>query len=316
MADVFTDGTVYANLLTAGYDKFLEFQLRSQPIFRQFIDKHPVDVTNPGPTVTLSLIQEYASLATTPLSEDVDISAVAPPAPIRVTVTLNEYGNGEVTTLRLRDLAFAQVDPAVANILGKNMVDTMDKLVQNTYDGATHIIGVNATVVKTDASGFAEASVAAGDVMNSNVVLDAATLLRRRNVAGRDGNDQFVALIHPDVAVDIMTNTGWLQPHQYSDPSNIYRAEIGTYLGSRFITTPRATIVADGAASAKVYRTYFLGQQGVVEAVVRDAHTVIGPQTDKLRRFFPVGWYAHAGWAIYRQEAIQIARTASSVAGL
>jgi N4-gp56 family major capsid protein len=316
MADVFTDGTVYANLLTAGYDKYLEFQLRSQPVFRQFVDKHPVDVTNPGPTVTLSLIQEFASLATTPLSEDVDISAVAPPAPIRVTVTLNEYGNGEVTTIRAKDLAFTNIDPAIANILGKNMVDSMDKLVQNTVDGATNIIGVNGGVVKTQTSGFAEASVAGTDIMSSAVVLDAATLLRRRNVAGRDGNDQFVALIHPDVAVDIMNNAGWLAPHQYRDTDNIYRAEIGTYLGSRFITTPRATIVADGATSAKVYRTYFLGSQAVVEAVVHDAHAVVGPQTDKLRRFWPMGWYAHAGWAIFRQEALQIARTSSSVAGL
>src|SRR6185437_6947556 len=100
MVDVFTDGTVYTNLLTNGYDKYLEFQLRSNPVFRQFVDKHPVDVTNPGPAVTLSIIQEFSALATTPLSEDVDISAVAPPAPIRVTVTLNEYGNGEVTTIR------------------------------------------------------------------------------------------------------------------------------------------------------------------------------------------------------------------------
>lgn len=316
MADVFTDGTAYANLLATGYDKFLEFQLRSQPIFRQFVDKHPVDQTNPGPSVTLSIIQEFAALATTPLSEDVDISAVAPPAPVRVTVTLNEYGNGEVTTIRLRDLAFAKVDPAIAHILGLNMIDTMDKLVQNTFDGATHLIGVNGGVVKTDASGFAEASVGANDVMNSQVVVDAATLLRRRNVHGWDGNDQFVSLIHPDVAVDILTNTGWLAPHQYTDPTNIYRAEIGTYLGSRFITTPRATVVADGVTNQKVYRTYFLGRQGVVEAQVHDAHIVIGPQVDRLRRFFPVGWYAHAGWAIYRQEAIQIGRTTSSVAGM
>jgi len=51
MSDVYTDGgTVYANLLAAGYDKYLEYQLRSEPIFRQVVDKHPVDVTNVGPT--------------------------------------------------------------------------------------------------------------------------------------------------------------------------------------------------------------------------------------------------------------------------
>lgn len=317
MPDVFTDGgSVYANLLAAGYDKFLEYQLRSQPIFRQFVDKHPVDVTNPGPTVTLSLIQEFANLATTPLSETVDVSAVAPPAPVRVTVTLNEYGNADLATLRLRDLAFTAPEPAIANILGKNMVDSMDKLVQNVYDGGTNIIGVNGGTVKTNNTSFAEGSVATTDVITSAVARDAVALLRRRNAPGRDGKDQYIALIHPDVQVDIMSDTGWLNPHQYVDPTNIYNAEIGSYLGSRYISTPRATVVADGASSAKVYRTYYLGAQGVVEAVVHDAHTVVGPQTDKLRRFFPIGWYAHAGWAVFRQESIQIARTSASIAAL
>src|SRR5438445_10013129 len=119
MSDVYTDGTQWANLLATGYDKYLEFQLRSLPIFRQFVDKHPVDVTNPGPTVTLSIINEFAALATTPLTDTVDVAAVAPPAPTRVTVTLNEYGNVDITTLRLRDLAFAPPDPAIANVLGK-----------------------------------------------------------------------------------------------------------------------------------------------------------------------------------------------------
>jgi len=316
MVDTFTDGTVYANLLTAGYDKYLEYTLRSNPVFRQFVSKRPVDVTNPGPSVVLTIMPEFAALATTPLGESTDVSAVAPQTPVRVTVTLNEYGNADISTLRVRDLAFAQVEPAIANLIGKNMVDTMDKLVQNTLDGATNIIGVNGGVVKTQTSSFAEGSVAAGDIFSPAVALDAVTLLRRRNAMGWDVADQFVALIHPDVAADVMTSTGWLNPHNYVDTANVYNAEIGSYLGARYIQTPRATVVADGAASAKVYRTYFLGKQGVVEALVRDASVVVGPQTDKLRRFFPIGWYAHAGWAIYRQEPIQIARTASSISAL
>jgi N4-gp56 family major capsid protein len=315
MADVYTDGGVaWTNLLTAGYDRFLEFQLRSQPIFRQFVDKHPVDVTNPGPTVTLTIVQEFAALATTPLAETTDVAAVAPPNPNRVTVTVNEYGNADIETLRLKQLAFAQVDPAIANVLGKNMVDTIDKLAQNTLDAATNVIGVNATVVKT--TGFAEASVAAGDNINSAVCRDSVALLRRRNAHGRDMLDQYVSLVHPDVAVDIMSDTGWLSPHNYVDPQNIYNAEIGSYLGARYIMTPRATVLADGASGAKVYRTYYLGAQALVEAQVAAEHVVIGPQTDKLRRFFPIGWLYHGGFAIYRQEAIQVARTASSISAL
>lgn len=317
MADVYTDGgTVYANLLAAGYDRFLRFQLRSDPIFRQFVDVHPVDVTNVGPTVTLSIIQEFASLATTPLNEDQDVAAVAPPAPNRVTVTVNEYGNANIPTLRLRQLAFTQVDPALAHILGLNMVDTLDALVRTTVDAGTHILGKNGGTVKTDASGFAEASVAGTDTFDSTLARDAVTLLRRRKVRGRDSRDMYVALIHPDVANDIMSDTGWLNPHQYVDPTNIYNAEVGAYLGSRYVMTPRCTIVNDGVTSTPVYRTYFWGAEAVVEAQIAREHTVIGPQTDHLRRFFPMGWLYHGGFAIFRQEALQQVRSSSSVAAL
>jgi N4-gp56 family major capsid protein len=309
-----TIGPAYANLTVAGYDRYLEYQLRSRPMFRQLVDKHPVDVTNPGPTVTLSIVNEFSALATTPLTENVDVTAVAPPDVTRVTVSVNEYGNADLATLKLKQLAFTPVDPAIANVLGKNMVDTLDKLVQNQLDAATNIIGVNATVVKT--STFAEGSVAAGDNFSSAVARDSVALLRRRNAMGRDSADQFVAVIHPDVAVDVMSDTGWLNPHNYQDTSNIYNAEIGSYLGARYVMSPRCTVVADGATSTKVYRTYFVGSQALVEATVAPEHTVIGPQTDKLRRFFPIGWLYHGGFAIFRQECIQIARTASSISAL
>jgi len=316
MTDTFTDGTTaWSNLLAGGYDRFLEFQLRSMPVFRAFVDKHPVDVTNPGPTVTLTIVQEFAALATTPLSETTDVTAVAPPNPNRVTVTVNEYGNADLETLRLKQLAFTPPDPAIANVLGKNMVDTLDKLAQTTLDSATHIIGYNGGTLKTDA-GFAEASVAGTDLFDSKIARDSVALLRRRNAHGRDNADMYIAVIHPDVSVDIMSDTGWLSPHQYVNTGNIYNAEIGAYLGARYVQSPRATVVADGATSTKVYRTYFLGAQALVEAVVAREHVVVGPQTDKLRRFFPIGWLYHGGFAIYRQEAIEIARTASSIAGL
>ena len=317
MADTYTDGgTVYANLLATGYDKYLEYALRSRPVFRQLVDKHPVDLTNPGPTVTLTIMQEFASLATTPLTETSDVTAVAPQSPTRVTVTVNEYGNADIATLRLKQLAFTAPEPAIADAIGKNMIDTLDKLTQTVLDAATHVIGKNATVIKTDANSFAEGSVAAGDNFDSAVARDAVALLRRRNAPGRDAMDQYLAIIHPDVAVDVMSDSGWLAPHNYVDPQNIYNAEVGSYLGARYVMSPRCTVVADGASSAKVYRTYFTGAQALVEAQVAREHVVIGPQTDKLRRFFPIGWLYHGGFAIFRQESIQVARTTSSISAL
>lgn len=317
MSDVYTDGgTVYANLLAAGYDRFLEYQLRSDPVFRQFVDKHPQDVTNPGPTVTLSIMQQFASLHTTPLAETSDVAASAPPAPVRVTVTVNEYGNADVATLRLKQLAFTPPDPAIANLLGKDMVDSHDALVKAVVDGGTNIVGLNGGTVKTQNSGYAEGSVVHADQFNSALARTAVTLLRRRNAHGRDNADTYVALAHPDVVNDIISDTGWLAPHQYVNTDNIYNAEAGQYLGARYIMTPRATSVADGSSSEPVYSTYFLGAQAIVEATISEPHIVVGPQVDRLRRFFPIGWLSHLGWAIFRQEALQIAKSSSSVSPL
>jgi len=321
MANAFTDsGVVWANFLAGGYDKFVRYQLRSRPMFRQMVDVHPVDVTNPGPTVTISVAQEFSALATTPLTETVDPDAVAPPAPIRTTVTLNEYGNANLRTLKLASLAFVQVDPILANVLGKNMLDTVDKLVQNVCDTGTYILGANGGTIKSQASGFSEGAVAAGDKFSDNLANYATTLMRRRNAPGRNttggAEESYFAIIHPDVAVDVRSNTGWLSPHQYVDTSNIYNAEIGAYQGARYVTSPRCTVVADGSTSTPVYRTYFFGQEAIVEAMQIAPHFVIGPQTDKLRRFFPIGWHALGGWAILRQESLQQVRSSSSIAAL
>lgn len=315
-----TDTTALANLIAAGYDRELEYQLRSSPIFRQLVDKHPVDVTNPGTTVSLQIAQEFAALAVTPLTEGTDITAVAAPNPLRVTVTLNEYGNGTVETLKVKELSFAAIDPMVANIVGKNLVDSVDKLVQNQLDAATNVLGYNAaanTVPRTQASGtpFALASVTADDTLDGKLARYATALLRRRNAQGKAG-DNYVGVVHPDVAVDLRadaTNGGWVFPHQYVDTSNIYNAETGVYGGIRWVESPRATKVS---STATVYTSYVVGMQALVEAVNTEPHVVIGPQVDSLRRNFPIGWYALLGESIFRQEAIQLIKTSSSVAGL
>jgi len=69
-----------------------------------------------------------------------------------------------------------------------------------------------------------------------------------------------------------------------------------------------------------VYLAYFLGAQAVAEAVGKggmgEPRTVVGLQTDLLKRFYPIGWKSLLGWSIYRQENIQILRQTSSLQAL
>lgn len=320
MANVFTDTTAYANLIAAAYDRELRRALYAMPIFRQAVDVHPVDPTNTSNSITLTVTPEIARVASgpTPLTEDVDPDSVAPPAPTRVTLSLTEYGNVVLETFRLRQSAFTSPDPTLAYLVGRDMVANIDNLVQAQMGSATNILFKDGGAWKSQANGGTEATVAASDTIDAIGVSQASTLLRRRFAHGRDGADQFIGFIHPDVALDLMTQApsgfSWTNPHQYQDTQNIYAGEIGSFMGTRWVQSANCTTVNDGVTGAHVYRTYVLGAEALVEAVPVEPHVVIGLKVDKLMRFNPLGWLTFGGWTVFRQEAIQQVRTSSSVA--
>ena len=57
-----------------------------------------------------------------------------------------------------------------------------------------------------------------------------------------------------------------------------------------------------------------VGKQALAEAVAEEPHTVIGPVTDKLMRFRPIGWYGVLGFARYCEEALYRIESGSSIA--
>lgn len=319
MANNFTggaSGAAWDLLVETAYDRAVDYYLRDEPQWRQLIDKRPARQAMPGDVVTLTIHNAFAALATTPLTETVDPDSVSAAAPTRVSVTLNEYGNAALTTLRLRELGFTEPDREIAELIGRNMYDSIDQIIRSVADAGTNILYVNGGVMKT--SGGALNSVVATDLLTRNPAVAAVKLLQRAKVMTKQ-NNLYIAVIHPDVAFDLMAEnsaTAWIGPHVYgTDTSNIYSGVIGDYQGARYIQTTRTNIVAN-SVPVNVYNTYYFGRQALVEAAAQDPHIVVGPQTDKLKRFFPLGWYALAGWAIYRPTALVTVKTSSSIQGL
>lgn len=322
MANAFTGGASGAawDLVTeTAFDRAVEYYLRDEPQWRQLIDKKPVDQAMPGDVVTLTLHNPFAALATSPLTETVDPDAVAAAAPTRVQVTLQEWGNAALTTLRLRETAFTKPDQEMAELIGRNMYDSIDAIVRAVADAGTNILWVNGGVMKT--TGGSNAAVIATDTLTRNPATAAVKLLQRAKVLPKQAG-KYVSVIHPDVAFDLQAEnsaTAWVAPHVYgTDTAEIYSGAVGDFQGARYIETTRTTITTDGDSGDgdKVYSTYYFGRQALVEATCEDPHIVIGPQTDKLKRFFPIGWYALAGWSIYRPQALVTVRTCSSLATL
>ena len=77
-----------------------------------------------------------------------------------------------------------------------------------------------------------------------------------------------------------------------------------------------ATTTVTVTPVTRVFRTIVCGKQALAEAVAQEPGVVIGPVTDKLMRFRPIGWYGVLGWSRYREEALYRIETGSSIAAL
>jgi N4-gp56 family major capsid protein len=309
MPNAYTDTSALGGLVKAAYDRYVEFQLRSQPLFRNLADKRPVQQAMPGSSVVFSLYQDLAAQTAT-LTETTDPDAVALSDVTTVSVTLNEYGNVVLQTKKLGEFAFSDVDPAVANIIAFNMADSIDKIVVNVLRAGNN--------VEFAGSATATSAVTAAMTISSADVRKVVAKLRGANAVPREGM-LYAAYIHPDVAFDLRAETGanaFEDIRKYTDPNvgAILNQTTGVLGGAYFVETPRAYKANDGASSATVYRTIIAGQQALAEATAVEPGVVIGPVVDKLMRFRPIGWYSLQGWARYREAALYRIESGSSIA--
>src|SRR5262249_56900011 len=98
----------------------------------------------------------------------------------------------------------------------------------------------------------------------------------------------------------------WRDPHTYSQPAEIWNGEVGEFEGFRFVISSNAPLFADAGSSTTltdVYGVIGFGRQAMAKAFSNTdgngdmPRVVMGPVTDSLRRFVPVGWYWLGGLA-------------------
>lgn len=313
MADVFTGATSAAgsgqlsNQVLTSYQRSALFALRAGLVFDPLAKYKPGDVTSPGNPVSF-LFWDDMALATTALTETVDVDAKAL-GDSQVTVTPAEYGDAVLLTIRLRtDDFLVGFDSDVANVLNYGMVNTIDRLARNAADAA----GVEVIIP----SATSEANIEAADDLTVAAVRTARANLASDAVMPWDSSS-YGSIIHPDVAFDLKSESGdgsWTSTAQYSDASRIWNDEIGTFGGFRFIESPRAKI-NDGGGTSTVdsYTTYFFGQEFLAKAESIPPHMVMGPVTDKLQRFQPLGWHTYVGYGGLRSVALRRVLSSSTI---
>ena len=300
---------------TAAYDLLARFAYRPELYYDAWVDVKPTAVSHRGSSVTFYQQSDMA-IATTPLTEDVDVTPVAV-SNSSVTVTPLEYGNATMKTARLDASSNLEIDPLLANVIGFNAGISMDTVAQAAWQA-----GVN---VSYQGAATSRVTVAAGHVLTSDAFRRAFAQLSAANVPKHDGGF-YVAMIHPNTAYDLKRETGeigWRAPQVYgASQANIANGEIGAYEGFRVIVSPRAPefVNAGVTATVEVYRSLFFGREAVAKAhwnaggYGADPVIVRGEVVDILKRLTPIGWRHAAGYAPFRTDALRAVESSSSLA--
>jgi len=314
----YTDATALTLYIEKALDAQAKYDLRARPIFRPLVDFRPGVLTNPGQPVKLT-IDPYIAVQKTTLPETSDPDTVAMGAPTVVTVSPLEKGMSTVTTVRLTDLAYTDIPTRRAHIVGSNMIDSVDDLIKDVYD-----TGTNETTLEGGSGGTAVftsndvALIQAGNKLTGDLVATTVARLKGRLAEPKSGED-YVAVAHPHVTRDLMretiSNGGWLYVHANGgDVQPIYNGMVGKMSGALFVESTKVRKAAEGASSASVYTTYFLGREAIVEHVVTEPRVVVGNiGRDSFGRFFNVGWYGHFGHALYRTEPLELVKTSATL---
>ena len=297
---------------TAAFEQLAYFALRSQPMFEMVADVKSTNQSHNGASVQFNIYNDLAQI-TSALTEGSDVTAVQL-GDSTVTVTLAEYGNAVTTTAKLRGTSFLNVDADAANIIGYNMGNSIDKIVQ-----AVLVAGSN---VAYGGDATATGELAAGDTITAALVRKAVAGLRGDSAPTMDGGF-YVGFIHPDVSFDLRALTAVTDVIQHQirqDGAGVRMGSIGQFGGVDFIETPRIDHgTNDGASNVDGYNTVICGKQALAKATSRapgfgdNPSVVFGPVTDSLRRFQTVGWYHLVGYSRFREASLQRIETSSSI---
>ena len=296
--NVTTDSKLSAENKTF-YDRALVEEAGPNLIHGQFGQKRPIP-KNGGKRIQF---RRYASLpkALKPLTEGVTpegrkLSATA------VEAEVNQYGDfvclSDVLDLTAIDNNVLEATKAVGRQAGL----TLDTITRNVLQSGTKVfycpkVGANGVQTPvTDRSGLDKTC-----TLTVDVVKKVAAMLKAANAPKIDGD--YVCILHPYVAYDIMSDPRWEEMHKYTTPENMYQGEIGRIAGVRFVETYEAAVYKGTENSCPtglaVFGCLFLAQgaYGVTEVTGGGLQTIIkqlgsAGTADPLDQRSTVGWKA------------------------
>ena len=268
------------------YDMTLIDEAQANLVHDQFAQKRPIP-KNGGKKIEF---RKFASLpkALTPLTEGVT------PDGKKLSVTkieaeVAQYGDYIVQSDVLELTSIDNTIVEATKILGRQAGLTLDTITRNIMQSGTNVYycpKADGTAV-TSRANLDDTCKLTVDVVNRVVAM-----MKKNNAPKINGD--YVAIIHPLVAYDLMSDERWIESHKYAQPENLYNGELGKIGGVRFIESSEAKVYDGG-----VFGCLFLadGAYGVTEITGGGLETIIKQKgsagtADPLDQRSSIGWKA------------------------
>ena len=165
-----------------------------------------------------------------------------------------------------------------SNVAGDAMENTFATYVLNNTDELTELYADGTKEVWASGAGTAEyaafeVSTGADTLMDAPAVLNAVTQLKVNRAQPSSGG-MYVAAASPQVISDVMTDTVWQNAATYSNVQDLYKGEVGSLYGAKFIMTTIPFISGD-ANGTDADRFIYDASGGGGTAGTNDVHATI-----------------------------------------
>lgn len=268
------------------YDKNLIEEAQAELIHDQFAQKRPIP-KNGGKKIEF---RQFASLpkATTALTEGVT------PDGKKLSVTsieaeVAQYGDYIVQSDMLELTTIDNTILEATKILGRQAGLTLDTITRNVLQAGTNVF------YAPKSSGTAVTSRAGLDstcVLTAKLVKRVVAFLKKNNAPKIDGD--YVCLLHPYAAYELMNDPEWIEAYKYANPENIYKGELGKVGGCRFVESSEAKVYDGGVMGclflgANAYGTTEI-EGGGLETIIKQKGSA--GTSDPLNQRSSIGWKA------------------------
>lgn len=297
-----TSGASMSVEMKTFYDRNLIRLAEPELVHDRHAQKKPIP-KNGGKTIEF---RKYSSLPklTTALTEGVTPDGQKLNV-TNITATVAQYGGyvtiSDILSLSAIDNNLMEASTLLASQAGR----TLDTITREVLNGGTNVYYCASGV--TDPANLVGGSATASEnnVLTVDDIRKAVRKLETMNAPKING--YYVAIIHPDVAYDLMNDPEWQDPHKYVDTDNIYANELGEIAGVRFMKTTEAKVwkktakdKSSGtltASSRDVYATLIFGANayGVTELEGGGLEMII-KQLGSAGTADPLNQRATTGW--------------------